>query len=250
MEIGEIISNSFKYPLSDANSFLRYAALFLLLVVPSLIMTIGALAKNTAVTGVGFILMLACYVIFVLILEGYLLSVMKEGISQSALIPPYQIGKNIVDTFKTWVLSFVYSIVPVVIITILFFVLFGSLQSATPQNMNAISANMAIIGIVALILYVIFGILLSIGTLRLANTDSLSEGLNFSAVIEDLKGIGIGKFIVTDIVMGIIGGAILGFGALLILIPLVGFIIYVFFLVPFVSLAIAYGLGLLYSEVA
>ena len=157
-----------------------------------------------------------------------------------------EIGNNIVNSIKLWVLSFVYGIIPAIIIFIVAFLVMPS----APTNMNALNGSMSIIFIVALILSIIFGLFLFVGILRFANTGSLSEGLSISAVIEDIKAIGIGKLIITYIILAIIAAVILVIGVFIMIIPIVGQIIFFLLILPFTSLALQYGFGLLYSDIA
>ncbi|WP_407415488.1 DUF4013 domain-containing protein [Methanobrevibacter sp.] len=249
MEIGDIVSQALKYPLSDTTAFFKVAAMYLLLLVPILLITLGVFAESSGAAAVGIILLAVCNIIFILIMNGFHISVLKEGIDESESIPPFEIGKNIVNTFKSIVLSFVYGIIPGIIITIMFVVL-GISVSPNGSSSGILGAGIFIVFIVSIILYIIFGLLLLVGMLRLANTDSLSEGLNFSAVIEDLKGIGVGKIIVTWIIFGVIATVIVVVGLFLSIIPIIGPIILLIFILPYVFLAVPYGCGLLYSEIA
>lgn len=246
MEIGDIVSESFKYPLNNGTEFLKVAVLFLLLVIPTLFSALALVSNSNSLVMVSSILMIVCYIIFALIAGGYFVSVMKEGINCSGLIPEYDLAKNIVDSIKVWVLSFIFSLIPMIIIFILAFLVVGIGGS----NQNALGAGMVILVIIALILEIILCIFLTIAILRLANTDSLSEALSFSAIREDLSAIGIGNFILVFIVLSLIGAAIVFIGAFLSLIPIVGIIIYLLFIVPYVYLSMSYGFGLMYSEVA
>lgn len=245
MEIGEIISESFRYPFNDTSDFFKVAALFLLFVIPAIFSTVTVFSSNASLIVVSTVIMIVCYLIFALVAGGYFLSVMKEGINQSGLIPEYDFAKNIVDSIKVWVLGFIFSLIPAIIIGILAFVVvgIGSLGNA------ALGAGVILLIIVALILEIIFGIFLTIAILRLANYDSLSEALSFSAIKEDLSVISISKFILVYIIFAIIVFAILFIGAFLLLIPILGVIIYMMIIIPYVYLASAYGFGLMYSEV-
>lgn len=248
MEIGDIVSQSLRYPLNDTNAFFKVAAMYLLMLVPTLLVTVGVFAESSGMASVGIILLAVCNIIFVLIMGGFHVSILKEGIEQSETIPSFDIVKNIVNTFKSWVLSLVYGIIPAVIIIILLAII-GAF-SGPNTSFGILGASIFIVLIIALILGIVFGMFLLVGMLRFANTDSLSEGLNFSAVIEDLKGIGIGKLIITWIIFGIITTVIVVAGSFLSIIPIIGPIILMIFILPYVFLAIPYGLGLLYSEIA
>lgn len=243
MEIGDIISKSFKYPLNNGTQFMKVAVLYLLLIVPVFFSVLMIIFANSSAILVSAIITIICYLIFALIMGGYFLSVMKEGISSSNLMPEYDFAKNIVDSIKVWVLGLLFSLIPGIIIGILLLIVTKFASSET------VFGGIICIAFIALILEIIFCMFLSISLLRLANYDSLSEALNFSAIKEDLRAIGIGNLIVLLVVLGIISGAILFITGFLIFIPIVGTIIYIMFIVPYTYLAVCYGLGLMYSEI-
>lgn len=243
MEIGDIISKSFKYPLNNGTQFMKVAVLYLLLIVPVFFSVLMIIFANSSAILVSAIITIICYLIFSLIMGGYFLSVMKEGISSSNLMPEYDFAKNIVDSIKVWVLGLLFSLIPGIIIGILLLIVTKFASSET------VFGGIICIAFIALILEIIFCMFLSISLLRLANYDSLSEALNFSAIKEDLRAIGIGNLIVLLVVLGIISGAILFITGFLIFIPIVGTIIYIMFIVPYTYLAVCYGLGLMYSEI-
>ena len=243
MEIGDIISKSFKYPLNNGTQFMKVAVLYLLLIVPVFFSVLMIIFANSSAILVSAIITIICYLIFTLIIGGYFLSVMKEGISSSNLMPEYDFAKNIVDSIKVWVLGLLFSLIPGIIIGILLLIVTKFASSET------VFGGIICIAFIALILEIIFCMFLSISLLRLANYDSLSEALNFSAIKEDLRAIGIGNLIVLLVVLGIISGAILFITGFLIFIPIVGTIIYIMFIVPYTYLAVCYGLGLMYSEI-
>ncbi len=243
MEIGDIISKSFKYPLNNGTQFMKVAVLYLLLIVPVFFSVLMIIFANSSAILVSAIITIICYLIFALIIGGYFLSVMKEGISSSNLMPEYDFAKNIVDSIKVWVLGLLFSLIPGIIIGILLLIVTKFASSET------VFGGIICIAFIALILEIIFCMFLSISLLRLANYDSLSEALNFSAIKEDLRAIGIGNLIVLLVVLGIISGAILFITGFLIFIPIVGTIIYIMFIVPYTYLAVCYGLGLMYSEI-
>ena len=243
MEIGDIISKSFKYPLNNGTQFMKVAVLYLLLIVPVFFSVLMIIFANSSAILVSAFITIICYLIFSLIMGGYFLSVMKEGISSSNLMPEYDFAKNIVDSIKVWVLGLLFSLIPGIIIGILLLIVTKFASSET------VFGGIICIAFIALILEIIFCMFLSISLLRLANYDSLSEALNFSAIKEDLRAIGIGNLIVLLVVLGIISGAILFITGFLIFIPIVGTIIYIMFIVPYTYLAVCYGLGLMYSEI-
>lgn len=254
MSIGEIISESFRYPLGDKENFKYPAILFLLvgLGVAGMVTLIefatwfggGSSSDFGAILGIFAILALFLYFIFGLIVPGYLVSVTREGIDQTGLIPPIEIGANIVNSIKLAILGFIYMIIPS-IFAIIFGVILGSVAGSDA------AAALAIIGLlVLLIIYMIFAFLLVVAEMRFAKYDSLSEALAFGEVFEDLKDIGILKLIVVCIIMGILVEIIAGIGFIVALIPVIGGLIYGCLILPFCALAYSYSMGLLYSDIA
>ena len=248
MDIGEIISESLKYPLSDINAFLKVDLLFLLIAFPLIISSIGAIAGSQDVIGIGGILLLICAVIFGLIIAGYLLSVTREGIDTTGIIPGFDIGKNVIDSIKTWILSFVFSIIPFVIIFLLSFFVLGA--GAISGSTTAIGVGAILLIIITIILEIVFGLLLVTSIMRLAKYDSLSEALSLSSVFEDLKEIGIIRMIVLFIILGIILGIISLIGVLFQFIPILGDIVLALIIMPYSYLVSSYAMGLMYSDVA
>ena len=248
MEIENIIEQSCRYPFSDMKEFLRVIALFVLLLVPAFLGALFLMSSHDVGANIAILIIMAIlFIVIGLLISGYFISVMKEGINQSGIIPSWNIKKNIVDGLKFCVLAFVYSIIPLVFMFI-FMIGASGLFVFTNSAASAIIAGFVLLILIVVIL--IFTILSNVGALRLANTDSLSEGLNFSAVIEDLKQIGIIKYVITFIMFAIISGIIGLVGSFISLIPYIGGFIYLLFLLPIAYSISAYGYGLLYSDVA
>ena len=262
MEIGDIISTAFKYPLNDKDNFVYVLLLFILVGIPiilfSTLITAFIFAGSGAhvstlmaqLTGVAGIISLVLLLIFLLIAPGYFISVMREGINQTGVIPKIDIGNNILNTLKLIVINFVYYIVPGAIAFILALV-FGLLAGGVTSSNSAIFGVLGIVlAIILFIIYFIFALLSTVAKLRFAKTDSMSEAFSFSEVIDDLKQIGILKLIVTSILVNIIIAVFAFIAVFILLIPILGAIIVALILAPFLALFDYYALGLLYSDVA
>ena len=65
MEIGDIVSQSLRYPLNDTNAFFKVAAMYLLMLIPTLLVTVGVFAESSGMASVGVILLAVCNIIFV-----------------------------------------------------------------------------------------------------------------------------------------------------------------------------------------
>jgi hypothetical protein len=246
MDIGEIISESIRYPLNDTENIKYPLIVFALLAIPLLLLEIATIVDSETLALIFLIIFIVGAIAFILIAPGYLISVTREGINRSGIMPAIEIGKNIVDTLKLFVISFIYSIIPAIVITILMIAVGSSVSSA---GIDAASGLFVVVMIIAIILEVIFGLLLTMATLRFANTESLSEALSFSEVYGELKQAGILKLLILGIVLAIIATIIALVGGLLSIIPIAGIVIAIL-IYAFICLFESYAIGLFYSDVA
>lgn len=242
MNLSQIISGSFKYPFNDFKNLILVCILFIL---PA-IFPLGILMNQYVVKIIGLI----TFFIFILILPGYLVSVIKMGTIVSSEIPALSL-KNIVNTFKLLVLRIVYMIIPAIVSIVLLFVLgFSSIGFISDFNLGGILLSIPLVLGICLIVWIIFKLLLIIAKARLAYYDSLKEALKINKVIRDIKNIGLGRTIGWAIILVVLFG-IFSFALMLILISIhyAAILIYAFVFLPIYFLINYYSLGLLYSNV-
>lgn len=255
MDFGAIISNSIKYPFKDLKNLGFVCLLYVLL----LILPAGIFIFKNSIT---LIFGALCLVIFILILPGYKILVMKSGIDQSENIPSIKVKKSIINTLKLLVLRICYIAIPTIIAIIL--TLFATGFANYPINIanSVFGLNFAfafdlisgflnaiwIIIIVTSIVRFVFSLISYIAKARLANSNSLVEALKIHRVIMDIKQIGFLKFIGWYVVMGIILMIVSMIAGALLLVPYIGFIIYLCIVMPVICLIYNYSLGLLYSD--
>ena len=254
MKLCDIISNSFKYPAGDLKKFLIICVLFALPIIP--VSVLDFMEGNVEIL-VGLAVLL--FIIDVLIIPGYFISIVGKGCSKSKSVPSIRVGRNIINTFKYIVLNIVYSLVPLIVLVIGVYALglssisvIQSIQHITSITdlVNLISNffnSIVIVLTVFLIVSWIFSLLAKVAIARFANYNKLSEA--FKKIIGDIKEIGVLKLIAWFIVMGIIMSIIFDVSALLTLIPYVGVFLYFAVIVPYIVMMYCYSLGLLYSGV-
>lgn len=245
MDLGNIITNSFKYPFNDYKNLSIFCALFLLALIPFA----GVLMEQDTVFVIGLI----TTIILMLIVPGYLLSVIHNGCEESLELPSLNIVKNIVNTLKLIVLDIVYMIIPVIVLLILLFATgFFTLFSANSiENLSELSLGAGFIAafIIMFIVSLIFLILSYIAKARFAHTGSLSEALDFGKVIRDIKDIGVGKLVIWYLLMNVLVGLVSRITIFLLLIPYAGVLVYVCIITPVLMLIYYYSIGLLYSGI-
>ena len=182
MKFSRIISNSFKYPFSGKELIFSF-----LLFVLAIILPLGFISDNNIVMILGLISL----IIFIFILPGYMLSVVKNGTKESFKIPKVSLKKNFIDTLKLIVLDIVYSIIPVILFLILIPV--GAVMSLSVNDLNSFLVQWGLILGIIVIVFFIFSILQFIATARLAHYDSLSKAVDFTQSYRDLRNIGVLK---------------------------------------------------------
>ena len=102
---------------------------------------------------------------------------------------------------------------------------------------------------IVLITYIIFEVLLFFAKARLAYLNSLTEALKIHKVVGDIRSIGIGNIILWLIFMAILLVVASYLSSLVMLIPYVGFLIYMVIVIPTLESIGNYSLGLLYSNI-
>ena len=192
MEIGEIIKDAAMYPINNVKALVIYAVLMIVASLALVFTGVGLIGASEA-TGLlsgglgvmGIIGIIIALAIFILVM-GYMLDVIKIAINREDAAPEINPQRQIINGLKLIALAIIYMIIPVIVMVIL----------------SAINETLGLI--VGMILLIIFAILLVIAQCRLAKTESLGEALNIREVINDLKEIGIVKFIAILIIISII----------------------------------------------
>jgi len=226
VDIGEIISDSVKYPISDWKKFLALGALFLL----------------------SFLL------IPVFLAYGYYLRVLKATIAGFDELPEFdEWGEMFIDGVKVFVVTIAYMIIPLIIIFAGFFT-YGPTLTNVPLQAGGIM-------IVGFILAIIFGLLLAIAIAHVAFNDSqVGAAFRISEILKVIADIGWTDYIIWYIAVIIVGG-IIGFIAALVIglisglmgliAPLVGsavgYILSALFVQPYLNLFYYRALGLRYA---
>ena len=242
MDFGKIISSSVKYPFRNIK---KLPILFILFILISTI-PIAWLSKNNYLLAFG----LFSLFLFILIVPGYLFSMVQIGLNESSMFPSLSFGDTIRDSIRLLVLRIVYMIVPACILFIVLSTL--SISGANLQfDMSILSfaLTMGVLLIVAIVVYVLFEILLFFAKARLAYLNSLSEALKIHEVVNDIRSIGVFNIIKWLIFMAVMMVVFTFISAWVMEIPYVGFLIYIGIVIPILESIGNYSLGLLYSNI-
>lgn len=270
----DIFKEAIVYPLSNVIVLLTIGALLLVSNIPSILLPYG-IDLGTPIFAIFGIIALVVGIL----ISGYTLSIIRDAIDMNVSIPKLDFAKNFVDGIKAIVLQIIYYIIPAIIVAIVFFIsgapgalmkifnFFAENEALLNQTLNSTGAvntqifqmipqeyvaglinGLAITAIIAVILYLIFGLLYEIALCRLAKYDSLKEGLRFGEVFKDIRTIGIGKYVGWFILLIIIVFVLSIVMGIIISIPYIGMIISYLLCAPFIFLFTSRALGLIYIE--
>ena len=270
MEIQEIIKESFIFPSQNLEKLVIYIVLTFvigLLLLGGFFSMLFALTDAALIAVIGVILLIVALIIN-LILSGYQIDIIWSGIEFEEEAPAFDWKNNLKIGIKDLILGIVYFIVPAIIVLIVAFILniprqiIGIAQQSAVTSVNATTAvstipqatvsalgtSFVITFIVAVILFILFAFIHTMGESRLAKTDSLTEGINIIEAFKDIGRIGAGKVIAVILLVIIISMVITG-----ILGFIYGFIpqltILSIFVTPYLAFFNRRAIGLLYSEI-
>ena len=266
MNLREIITDAIKYPISDTRKFLIFCVLIILMNLSSILPSYGV--KN----GTLSIILTVVTLIVSFIVLGYSVEVIKGGTEGIDTLPDFDYVKQFVIGIKALILDIIYFIIPAIIVMIVASAsgLFSSftnivytsigamandtsnlttIMAAIPKStMNTFTNALTVTLIVAIILFIIFSLMSFTGMVRFAKSGSGTEGLRFRKILKDISNVGLGKIIVTLIVIYLIALALTFVIGIIGLIPYIGVFIGIFIGLPFILLFLYRAIGLLYAD--
>lgn len=234
MEIMEIIKDSFVFPSKNLGTFSIYVVLSVLVAAFTFggifSYFLGFIGSEYILIG-GLTLLLAMLIGWVMF--GYLISIIKSGIELDDEVPEFKWWDNYITGLLNFIVGIVYFIIPAFIVGVVGYLInINDKLMAVAQEISSLYPNifltsspdiafealsqaiielivpLAILIIVALIVFVIFLFLQSMAEARLANTGSLSEALNIFEAAKDIKRIGVRKVIIVILLVFVIIGVI------------------------------------------
>ena len=236
MGLVDIFADAVRYPFSDIAKFLFVGVLALLASLSSVVSSFGI--DNVIVSSIAAVISF----VFILMLSGYCIGVIRRGIEHSRRVPLIDPVTNIIDGIKSFIIAIVYFIVPIIITAAL-----AMLTGVAGYELNHLFAALGLAGVLAMIVFVLFAIFEVIALARFANTGNISAAFNIGGVLADvqkIKFLNILLFLIISLVIMFIASLI---AAAVSFIPYVGVIIATILIGAFVSLFYYRALGLLYS---
>ena len=264
----DLFKEALFYPTKDYKALLIFGLIFIIADLQSIFRSWHINVNPSMIAICGFITF-----IFYFVIQGYLLSALRETINSSDEIPSLSILSNFMDGLQLLVVKIVYYILPTI------FVLFVGWASGTFSSLMkivrlvgrdvvnttvnatamahsvpheyyvALFNGLMITGAVAFILYILFELLTEIAKCRLAKYNEMGEALKIKEVFADIKTIGVGRFIVWYLALVIITLLFAFIIRFVSAIPYVGILIAFLIGTPFIALFGARALGNLYNNV-
>ncbi len=241
MNIGEIIGDAVRYPLSDPKKLLIFGIFFVFAMLYSNFTTTGA--PNLPLI---FILVVLALIAFVFIF-GYELRILRATLAGLIEIPEFDDPVDMFfDGLKVVVVGIVYTILLTVIFGILF-LLFALLAGLT----GLFGIFIILIVILALFIYPL--ILMSLTNMVYHDTE-INAALKFGEIFNKISNIGWGNFLLWYLVTGIIYLILAGIGIIiigafsLIHLKIIGGILYPLIIGSYMSLFIYRSVALFYMS--
>ena len=225
MDIGEIVSDSIKYPSSNWGKVLI----------------------------LGVICIASILIVPIFLVMGYLFRIIKATLAGIDELPEFdEIGEMFVDGLKIFVVGIIYSIPLLIIYGIMYFITMGMVATASYTDVAAVSS--AAYGMMA-ILYIVIAIvgfivslfeLMAIANMAYYDGD-LGAAFRFIEILEHISRIGWGKYIITLIVIWIIAGIGYLIGSLTMII-LIGFILLPLVIMPYIMMFMYRAIALMVAS--
>lgn len=162
-------------------------------------------------------------------LMGYILKVLR-GEKPAPEVDDW--GTLFIDGIKFLIVYLIWMIPLIIVWAILIAVGFAGAMTGDETAAMAAFGTMMIGLLVIFILAIIIGLFAAIGVIRFARTGSIGEAFNFSAILATIGKIGWVPYIIALIVLGVCGiifGIVVG---ILMVIPILGWLIYLCLIAP------------------
>lgn len=248
MDLLGIIKDAFVYPSKNLKVFVIVSILMICL---GLFIEFDSSFLSSGNLTFGGIILLMLLIGALLVLPGYILSIIRVTINGSDDLPSIDLNKNIVDSLKLFVMGIVY-LLPIVLILLFMFVLLSfSGDLSNLSNLNYLSdlsiGLIALLILVIIIICLIFAIFIYIAESRLAKYDSLSAAFQIKEILNDISNIGWGNYIIWFIILYLILGLLSLISDFFDFMGIIGFIISSVIL-AYIEIFRARNIGLIYRE--
>lgn len=233
MKIGSVLADSLKYPFTDIKRLVILGIILFIGDIYSIFNSFGNSLVTNILMVIGFM--------FIIISYGYGIRIIRTTLNGADHLPPFtEMLKMFIDGVKVFVVLLVYYI-PFIFITMITFLITIVNEGINPQLFVLLLLFTLCYNIV--VLSIIF-----IAYANMANGDKLRNAFKFRMILNILTKVGLGKYIIWYITVGIISLFLIFIGVLIAgslrftVLMVVGIILY--------SLVISYSNIFLFRSIA
>jgi hypothetical protein len=262
MKIRSIFKESLCFPLQNLNKLMILGLLFIIINSISLFPLIGATLNSTGFNGIFRIFVLVLKIIFMIIVLGYSVNIVKQTYMSLNKLPEFNFYENFINGIKVICIAIIYSIIPLILTiavglfngTIIFILdltkrfildITGIPTMISYLLSSPFSTQVITIFSIAIILFILFGLIAFIGILRFVREDKLSSAFEFDEIINTIKKITWKNYLTWWVIFALLITAMLIVTGVIMTIPFVGLIITTFIFYPFITVFISKAIGLI-----
>lgn len=184
-----------------------------------------------------WVMLIIATILLGLPLMGYIMKVLR-GEKPAPEVTDW--GTLFIDGIKYLIVGIIYAI-PIIIVEVLVLgVGFAGTMTQDPTKAMAAVGTMLVGIVVIFILAIIIGLFATVGMVRFARTGSIGEAFNFSAILATISKIGWVPYIIALIVLGVCGVVFGIVAGVLMMIPILGWLIYLCLISPWAIFAARY----------
>ncbi|MGV8144522.1 MAG: DUF4013 domain-containing protein [Methanothermobacter sp.] len=234
MDMGKILEDSFKFPVSNWKRLLIFGLIILVYEI-----SLQVILRFLDIS-IGLLLFIIPVIICYLLMTGYQLRAIgntAKGEDEPPIFNKW--GQMIIDGLKVLIVALIYGFVPGIIFGL------GILLLTVSSTMRII--GLAVI-LIALLLMIIMNLILMMALPNMAYDEDLSAALRLGEIKGKIKKLGLTSYIIIFILAMIFMGIFALVSMLVALIPYIGLFLASLILLPYSNLFTARVYGLVYKE--
>jgi len=176
-----------------------------------------------------WVMLIIATILLGLPLMGYILKVLR-GEKPAPEVEDW--GTLFIDGIKFLIVEIIWMIPIMIVWAILIGVGFAGAMTGDETAAMAAVGTMMVGMLVVFILAIIIGLFAMIGVVRFARTGSIGEAFNFSAILATISKIGWVPYIIAIVILGVCGIVFSIVVGILMVIPIIGWLIYLCLISP------------------
>jgi hypothetical protein len=234
MDMGEIIGDAFKYPVSNWKRLLILGVLVLITQ-----LSVEIVMGYGRVSGLLYFLIIPA-IIASLLASGYQLRTLATSIMKEDEPPVFnEWTKMFLDGLRVLIVGLIYEIIPILIL------MAGFIMIMISRGAMLLGLLVMLLGLVILL---IVGIIMVMAVSNMAYHDEIGAALRFGEIKERIKSIGWLKYILVLILLGVIYLILALVASFVSIIPYVGLVLASLIIYPFMYLFMYRAYGLIFRE--